>query len=182
MAIRRMYHTQEHRMEEGLLTKPILCERDDAWLGTAYYFWLDRTDAERWGDKSKTKTSRYDVYEGDIDCENVLNTVFDEEQYNFWLASIEAVTKKIMKKTNRKPTLKTLNNYLIERGHWDEVDGILFQDLPTNDYYSLIEPIKTRKGKLVYFPHKKRVQLALFNISAMRTFAHVVTKECVKID
>ena len=34
-----MFHTQEDR--GYVLTKPILCSRKNAWLGTAYYFWAE---------------------------------------------------------------------------------------------------------------------------------------------
>lgn len=46
MSKRIFYHTQEARKRK--LDAPILCQRDDAWLGNAYYFWLDIEDAEDW--------------------------------------------------------------------------------------------------------------------------------------
>ena len=55
---REMYHTQEKR--QSRLYQPILCTRRDAWLGHAYYFWDDISDADVWGVKSKRKTGRYD--------------------------------------------------------------------------------------------------------------------------
>lgn len=42
-----MFHTQEDR--GYTLTKPLLCSRKNAWLGTAYYFWGEEEDAIRWG-------------------------------------------------------------------------------------------------------------------------------------
>ena len=149
-------------------------------MGEAYYFWLSREDAERWGDKSKRTTGRYDIYTSQIACDNVLDTVFNEEHYNFWLETIEDAAKKIFKTIRRKPTLKELNDYLKERAAWDEeVTGILFQDLPANSYYSWVQPINYRDKRLIYFSYRKRIQLALYNLTAMSTFAHLVTKECV---
>ena len=56
----KYYHTQENRGEQ--LEKPILCSKDDAWLGEAYYFWENEDDANFWGVKFKNKTGRFDIY------------------------------------------------------------------------------------------------------------------------
>ena len=37
------YHTQERRTK--CLDKPIKCNKDNAWLGQAYYFWENEDDA-----------------------------------------------------------------------------------------------------------------------------------------
>lgn len=176
--VREMYHTQECRKKR--LKEPIICERDDAWLGEAYYFWDDYDDADKWGNNSKRKTGKYEIYKANIDCENVLDTVFNEEHYRFWLSRIELVAKKIAKDTLHKPTIKELNDYFKERGDWQEVTGILFQDLPNVEHYTLIE--KIYKDKNIYFAYKKRIQLALFDKSkkVLTTFAHFVTKDCEK--
>ena len=42
-----MFHTQEDR--GNVLTKPIMCHRKNAWLGSAFYFWAEEEDAIRWG-------------------------------------------------------------------------------------------------------------------------------------
>lgn len=176
-----MFHTQEKR--EQLLTAPIICVRNDAWLGEAYYYWLSEDDAKIWGMNSKRATGYYDVYQSEINCENILDTVFNEKHYNFWLKTIEKVARIIAKKTFSKPTLKELNEYLKERGDWKEVDGIMFQDLPAKEYYTLIEPIKdkdknTNEEKKVYFTYRKRVQVAIYNTNVIRTFAHYLTDSC----
>jgi hypothetical protein len=179
--VRRMYHTQERW--DNRLKAPIICVRNDAWLGDAYYYWLNEDDAKNWGINSKRATGWYEVYQSDINCENVLDTVFNEKHYNLWLKTIEKVAKIIAKATYNKPTLKELNDYLKERGDWSEVDGIMFQDLPNKEYYTLIKPIiykdkVTQVEKKVYFTYRKRIQLAVFNEEVILSFAHFLTEEC----
>jgi hypothetical protein len=176
MTNRKMFHTQEGR--STVLKAPIICERDDAWLGVAYYFWKDLADAEMWGNTSKRKTGYYDIYEGLINCNNILDTVFNEEHYNFWLRQIEKVATNIIKKTGLKPTIKELNDYLKERGSWNKVDGIMFQDLPTNNNFLLVEPIKY-KYKSVSFAYRKRIQLAIYNPETIITFARLKREEVI---
>lgn len=161
--IRIMYHTQEYR--GGYLTSPIKCVREDAWLGEGYYYWRDIEDAIHWGNKSKARTGRFVIYESKINCENVLDTVFNEEVYTFWMRQIEKVAKNIIKKTNIKPSLKEINEYFKERAQWKEVDGILFQDIPLNE--NLISV------KLFYY--RKRIQLAVYNIGIIDNF--VINRE-----
>lgn len=178
MSKRIFYHTQEARKRK--LDAPILCQRDDAWLGNAYYFWLDIEDAEDWGDSSKRRHMWYDVYKCEIETENVLNTVFCEEHYDFWLKQIEKVAKTIISKTKMKPTIKELNEYFKERGIWNDLDGILFQDLPTNPNKLLIKPIEyNNKTKKIIFPYRKRIQLAVYNSNIILTFAHLKKEQCI---
>jgi hypothetical protein len=179
--VRKVYHTQDKR--EIRLKFPVKCVRNDAWLGEAYYFWLNVDDSHMWGINSKRQYGWYEIYTCNIDCENVLDTVFNEPHYDFWLKTIEKVAKIIARDTYHKPTLKELNEYLKERGDWKSVDGIMFQDLPDKEYYSLIEPIVFKeKGtnieKKRYFTYRKRVQIALFNTNVMTNFAHFSTKKC----
>lgn len=72
-----MYLTQEKRAQK--LTAPIFCNRNYAWLGEAYYFWAEEVDAAKWGHTSKKSTGYFEIYQAEIDCENVLDTVFNEE-------------------------------------------------------------------------------------------------------
>jgi hypothetical protein len=174
---KQYYHTQEARKE--VLTSPIKCIRHDAWLGDAFYFWLDLEDAEAWGNKSKRNTGVYEIYKTEINTENILDTVFNEDHYMFWYAQIVKVAKKIMAKTRKKPTLKELNDYLKERGAWDEVDGINFQDLPVSPENLIVQPIKLRNGKMLYFPYRKRIQLAVYNSKIILTFALLKKERCV---
>lgn len=155
------YHTQESR--KNTLKKPIPCVRDDAWLGNGTYFWYDLEDAEYWGNTSKKATGCYEIYISDIQNENVLDSVFNEDHYFFWLKQVEKIAKVIIKKTQIKPTIKELNDYFKERGTWDEVDGILFQNLPTNPNRLLIRPIKYNI-KRVIIAYRKRIQLAVYNL------------------
>lgn len=165
--IKKAFHTQEKRLH--VLTKPCICSRDDAWLGEGYYFWLDLNDAEQWGENSKRRTGKYCIYHADIDFTAILDTVFNEEHYYFWLQQIEKVALKMIKKTNIKPTLKELNDYLKERGTWNGVTGIQFHDLPQSEHYSLV--FITKKPRPLTFPYKKRIQVVVFDTEIINNFA-----------
>jgi len=170
-----MYHTQEKRKIP--LTLPCKCTRDDAWLGDGYYFWYDQDDADRWGRNSKKKTGSFEIYRSEVDCSNVLDTVFNEEHYLFWLKQIEKAAKHIVKKTGQKPTLKELNDYFKERATWHEIKGILFQDLPNNFNFLMVKPIRYRNKKRP-FVYKKRIQIAVYNLDIIATFALIFTDTC----
>lgn len=161
-----MYHTQERRKTR--LTSPVLAERKNAWLGVAYYFWENEIDAIHWGNESKNRTGSYEIYESLIDCENVLDTVFNEEHYNFWVTQIEKAAKKISKITGEKATIKEINSYFTENASWSEVtSGIMFQDLPFSD------------DLLVHgFNYRKRIQLAVFNLEIILIFAFLYEQKC----
>ena len=173
-----MYHTQEKR--DVRLQKPVLCIEEDAWLGKGYYFWVDIFDAKRWGTKFKTKTGSYEIYKCNIDCEDVLDTVFNETHYFWWLEQIEMAAKEIKKKGSkgRRPTLKQINDYFKKSSEWSAITGILFQDVPESYDYSIIEPIKMKNGKTRIFTYKKRIQLALYNIEKLENFKLDSTNNC----
>ncbi len=163
---RKMYHTQEKWASR--LTFPVLCEKDNAWLGIAYYFWDDEIDAVHWGHNSKKRTGYFEIYTADINCENILNTVFNEEHYLFWKRQIEKVASNIIKKTGKRPTIKEINTYIAENAQWSKyTDGIMFQDLPYADDL-LIQN----------FNYRKRIQLAVFNKNIIKNFAF---HDCIKI-
>jgi hypothetical protein len=154
-----MFHTQENR--GYLLRFPIICQRESAWLGDGYYFWYDEMDAIKWGHKSKMKHGGFHVYRSNIECENVLDTVFSEEHYNFWIAQIEKAAKCIIKKTGIKPTIRELNQYFKERAEWrTEITGIMFQDLPHGEDL-LVERLN----------YRKRIQLAVYDKNIIDNFA-----------
>ena len=153
------YHTQERRTK--CLDKPIKCNKDNAWLGQAYYFWENEDDAVFWGVKFKQKTGRYNIYKAEIASEDILDTVFDREHYSFWIKQIERAAKFFVKKTGVKPTLKEINDYFYERKVWTDIDGILFQDISENPIHFMVKE----------FQYKKRIQLALYNYSKITTFA-----------
>jgi hypothetical protein len=162
------YHTQENRGTE--LTEPIICNKDNAWLGEAYYFWENEDDANYWGIKFKNKTGKYDVYKTEIPIDNVLDTVFNREHYFFWVKQIEKAAKYFLKKTGTKPSLKEINDFFKEKGKWTKLDGILFQDISKNPVHYFVKE----------FQYKKRIQLALYNKKKMVNFALQYTGECAK--
>jgi hypothetical protein len=163
----KFYHTQENR--GIILDKPIICKSDSAWMGEAYYFWYDENDAQFWGNVSKRRTGQYSVYSAIIISDDILDTVFNQEQYLFWIKQIEKAAKAFIKKANMKPTLKELNEYFRERDIWTEIDGILFQDISKNPVHFLVEE----------FQYKKRIQLAVYNDKIITTFAHHFDCHCV---
>lgn len=178
MNTKTFYHTQESRFNQ--LTAPIKCIRSDAWLGDAIYFWREIEDAEDWGNNSKRGKKYYEIYHSEIDIENVLDTVFNEEHYYFWFTQVEKVARAIIAKTKMKPTIKELNDYFKEKGVWDDVHGIMFQDLPTNPNKLLIKPIEYKAGKKkIIFPYRKRIQLAVYNSDIIITFAFLKRDQCI---
>lgn len=160
------YHTQEKRRE--LLNSPIVCTKDNAWLGDAMYFWENEDDAIFWGLKFKNRTGGYDVYSAEIPLENVLDTVFNREHYYFWIKQVDKAAKNFIKKTGSKPSLKEINDFFKEKNKWTNFDGILFQDISVNPVHYLVEE----------FQYKKRIQLALYNTTKMINFALHYTGEC----
>ena len=153
------YHTQEKRNK--CLDSPIVCDKDNAWLGQAYYFWENEDDAVFWGVKFKQRTGEYDIYKAEIITEDILDTVFDREHYIFWIKQIEKAAKFFIKKTGSKPTLKEINDFFYERNIWTDVDGILFQDISEKPIHFMVKE----------FQYKKRIQLALYNNEKITTFA-----------
>lgn len=174
----KFYHTQESRRLR--IKSAVICKNDTAWLGEAFYFWKDILDAEIWGHKSKNRYGYFEVYECDLDFENVLDTVFNETHYNFWVNQIEKVANHIISKTKMKPTIKELNDYLKEKGTWDELDGIQFQDLPTNENHLLVKPIQYKKKKMI-FAYRKRIQVAVYNPNIISNFAFSKREQCINI-
>ena len=163
---KKMFHTQESRLLR--LKKPLLCERKDAWLGIGYYFWNDIEDAIRWGNNSKKRTGSFDVYESAINCENVLDTVFNEHHYHLWLTQIEKIGKHWLLKTGQKLTIKQMNDRLREKEVLSDVDGILFQDLPQQQDYLLV----------IEFYYRKRIQLIAYKSSIVLSFEHYSHHKC----
>ena len=157
--IREMYHTQERRRKK--LTAPIQCKDPSAWLGIGYYFWYSEEDAMRWGNDRKSKYGYYEIYSAEIDCENVLDTVFNEEHYLFWVKQVEKAAKHFLRKTGRKPTIQHINEYFKEKATWTEVSGILFQDLPSNENYLHVRS----------FYYRKRIQIVVYKTEIIANFA-----------
>lgn len=162
-----MFHTQE-KWEKQLL-EPIKCLKDNAWLGVAWYFWYDEEDAVFWGITAKRRTKYYEIYSALLDCENVLDTVFNEEHYLFWVKQIEKAQKVFAKNVGIVPNLKQLNDYFFERNIWNKFSGIMYQNVPQNGSNEIIKD----------FHYKKRIQLAVYDLRIMRNFAHVSEGQCV---
>lgn len=143
-----MYHTQENRGHT--LTHPILCQRQDAWLGTAYYFWGEEEDAIRWG--SDSKNNNFQVYSARIISDKVLDTVFNKVHYDFFRESLERLADEIVRKTGKKLSKNMLCRYLNERAGWrKEIDVLLVNDTPNG------------RRELFPIPIRKRIQAAVYN-------------------
>lgn len=150
-----MFHTQEDR--GYVLTKPILCSRKNAWLGTAYYFWAEEDDAIRWGYDSKNGI--FQVYSARIESDKVLDTVFNKEHYDFFRNALERLAFKIVKKTGRKLSKSLLCEYLNERADWKkEIEVLIVNDNPQGE------------RELFPIPIRKRIQAAVYNEECIHEF------------
>lgn len=150
-----MFHTQQDR--GNVLTHPILCERKDAWFGTAYYFWAEEEDAIRWGYDSKN--GKFQIYSARIVSDKVLDTVFNQEHYRFFVSALEKLSKTIVKLTGKKPSQADLCAYLNERAKWkEEIDVLIACDIPTG-------------GREVFpIPFRKRIQAAVYRDGCIHEF------------
>lgn len=172
----KVYHTQEKR--EQPLNFPKKCIRDDAWLGAAYYFWKEELDADDWGNNSKKKTGFYEVYVCELKSEKLLDTVFNEKDYYFWIEQLEKIAEKITTHTGEKPTLKELNDYISDKGIWKKaIDFIQFQDLPMNPERSLTQPIEYKNSKRRTVAFRKRIQIAVYNKDIIHDFRLLKTEK-----
>ena len=160
---REMFHTQEKR--DCRLYKPVLCTRKDAWLGHGYYFWDDIHDADAWGSCSKNKTERYEVYVGIIESENILDTVFSEHDYQFFLKAIKSVKDDCINKTGRNPSIVDVCSFIMNVAKWHTaMDGVLFSDSPNTE--------------IVKFNYRKRIQIVLYNLKCLVSFKFLKEEHC----
>jgi hypothetical protein len=162
-----IFHTQEKR--EFLIDKAIVCVKDNAWLGEGFYFWYDEQDAVYWGLKFKRKTGYFNIYKADVNSDKILDTVFNEEHYQFWIKQIEKAAKNFVIKTGTKPTLKEINDYFKDKGFWVKFDGILFQDISSNPEHHFVKE----------FQYKKRIQIAVYNYDIISNLAVHYEGKCV---
>lgn len=165
--VRRMYHTQEKRARR--LRVSVETVRSDAWLGRGHYYWYYEDDAISWGNHSKNATGYYEIYRADIDCSEVLDTVFNEEHYLFWIEAIEKFSTKTIRQ-GKEVTIKELNSYFKEQGIFGDATGVMFQEVPKNDNRVLV------KG--LYY--KKRIQIAIYKINIIDNFAFHYENKCIK--
>lgn len=165
---RTFYQTLEKRKIRAI--SPGFCKKSTAWLGSGYYYWLNDEDAIRWGqDSNHYHSGFYEIYKSNIAFDQVLNTVFNEQDYNFFVKIVELAATYFIKKVNERPTIKQINDYFIDKGILKDVVGILFQDLPLNETYHLVQ-------KLYY---KKRIQLVVYNKSIILSFDYYSEGECL---
>ena len=165
------YHTQECRGTEKL-EKPVACKRDDAWFGEAYYFWESIEDSDFWGKVSKKATGKYDVYKSTVNTYDFLDTVFNEKHYKVWSSSIEKLALKFKMELGKELSLKELNDYFKNKGLYKSVDGVVFQDISSNESHYLIKGMQ----------YKKRIQLAVFNKLTIKDFVYLHTDKSIGYD
>ena len=108
----------------------------------------------------KRNTGEYEVYKALIDCENVLDTVFNEEHYLFWIDKVEKAIAKLLEYDRRKLSLHELNRLFKKDGVFTGIDGIMFQDISNNSEYWISDK----------FQYKKRIQLAVYNRGIIKNF------------
>lgn len=157
--VRKMYHTQERR--EIRLLAAIPCKKENAWFGIAQYFWYYENDAIFWGRTFKNRRKYFEVYKAEVDCKNILDTVFNEEHYSYWIEMVEEAIKKFVKKPRSEDlSLKWINDWMKERNVYDGINGVMFQDISNNPEVWIIEK----------FQYKKRIQLAVYNSDIISNF------------
>lgn len=165
-----VYHTQEYRPDDDPLEEPIICDAKNAWLGKGYYFWFDLEYAHYWGEDFKKGYSKYpgyySIYKANINLSAFIDTVFNEEGYNFFKDSIEDSFKTI-EESGKKVTLETVNRFLADK-IWLKlnINGIIFDDKPSNPRTK--DRIYSRIPDLYY---KKRIQVVSFKLENISNFA-----------
>jgi len=157
------YHTQEFREEKPPLSLPILCVDQNAWLGEGYYFWKGIEYAHYWGKDKKSKTGYYNIYSIEINKEFLLDTVFNEDDYNFFKSYVDKAIKKI--KTNRNDDSVTIDEVhtFLKRNVWNKIEnikGIIYEDIPTEKKHSEIPPLY----------YKKRIQIVVYDLNITKKF------------
>lgn len=161
------YHTQEHRPMEQALEGPIKCHDPKAWLGVGYYFWTDIVFAKYWGvDFKLGKHNAYDVYSAHIEEERLINAVFDQKGYDFFVTKIDSAIEHLKKQNINDVKIGKVHRYLAEN-IWSKMNitGIIYDDLPRNKeekerVFSEIHPLY----------YKKRIQIVTFGIDIIKKF------------
>lgn len=171
------YHTQDFRPGEEPLDSPIICNAKNAWLGIGYYFWLELEYAHYWGEDFKSSYKKgpgyYSIYKADIDLSTFIDTVFNEEGYNFFKETIEDSFTEITKE-GKDVSLETVNRFLADK-IWPKlkINGIIFNDIPKNPHKKR-ERIYSRIPNLYY---KKRIQVVSFKLENIQNFTLYLNKQ-----
>lgn len=163
--ILRGFHTQEFRPKSQPLTKPIKCIYN-TWLGIGFYFWVEEEFAHYWGEDFKRGHSGYyDIYEANLDVSNCLNAVFNEDDYNLFIESIETVIARF-ETLGQSVTLDKVNRYLSDY-IWptENITGIIYDDKPVNSSKS--GRVYSKIPNLYY---KKRIQIVIFDLQYVNNF------------
>ena len=172
------YHTNEHR--GNTLLKPVFAEGNSQWLGEGYYFWQDYEFSEEWGYnricKRNKKLAQFDIYQAELDidlsADNVIDTVFNEEDYRKFVENAEKFAHQHYEMFGEKPSLEDFNDFISDSGIWTDIIAIRFQDLPTKGNRTYL--------KIKRFYYKKRIQIALYDVTKIHTFVLVKTLKCNK--
>jgi len=168
-----VYHTLE--TENGVSHFPKLAEGNEQWLGDGYYFWEDYEFAEWWGDRHKCKywnrSRKYSIYKATITIseEEFIDTVFNKLNYYNFIEKVEKFAKAYTRHFKIKPTLEQFNDFIIDKGLWEDIKVVRFQDVPENQNLVLVKD---------YF-YKKRIQIRVNDPTKITTFEHFKTLDCV---
>lgn len=105
------------------------------------------------------KNGRFQVYSARIISDKVLDTVFNRQHYDFFMAALERLSKTIVKKTGRCISKSLLCEYLNDRADWKkEIDVLIINDNPQG------------KRELFPIPIRKRIQAAVYNKKCIHEF------------
>ncbi len=154
----KLYHTNEHREKEGVIE----AKGFKQWLGDGFYFWQDYEFAKEWAIVKNYQN--YDIYSVDVELteNNMIDTVFNEEDYYNFVEKLELFADKYFKLKNRKPDLEEFNNFIKDNKIWGDIKAIRFQDLPTNNNKDYL--------KINNFYYKKRIQIVLYDAKKIKSY------------
>jgi len=168
-----LFHTQEYR--EPQLKFPVLAEGNEQWLGDGYYFWQDYEFAKWWGETKKCKRTnvsrRYSIFTATISFteDEFIDTVFNEEDYYNFVSTIQKFASKYVSVFKHKHSLEEFNDFIADKGLWQDIKVIRFQDIPENDALMSVNG----------YYYKKRIQLRINAPEKITTFALLKTLYCV---
>lgn len=159
------FHAQEARFP--ILRFPILAEGNEQWLGGGYYFWQDIEYAKWWGriKKMNGPLRKYSIFNAtlEFDENDFIDTVFNEEDYYFFISKVEKFATEYFSNFRVKPTLEEFNEFIQDYSIWEEIKIIRFQDLPDNDEF-----LKVRD-----YHYKKRIQIRVNDPNIITNFVQL---------